>query len=75
MGGFKEWVDGWAEGEGKGGVWGYEAYEVKNKKGKITLSFTSPEKEKHLFYIYDVIVKQTIYKRSTNLYSHHHARG
>ena len=21
MGGFKEWVDGWAEREGKGGVW------------------------------------------------------
>ena len=53
MGGFKEWVDGWAEGEGKGGVWGYEAYEVKNKKGKITLSFTSPEKEKLYIYIYE----------------------
>ena len=53
MGGFKEWVDGWAEGEGKGGVWGYEAYEVKNKKGKITLSFTSPEKEKYYIYIYE----------------------
>jgi len=25
------------------------------KKGKITLSFTSPEKENYFLYIYDVI--------------------
>ena len=60
MGGFKEWVDwvglrnGWVglqkliTGFGrfdtyKGGAQVYEAYEV--KKGKITLSFTSPEKD------------------------------
>jgi hypothetical protein len=28
-------VDGWAEGEGKGGVWVYEAYEVKHKREKL----------------------------------------
>jgi hypothetical protein len=39
--GMGEWV---GEGEGKGGVRVYEAYEVK-KKGKFFLmSFTSPEK-------------------------------
>ena len=32
---------------GKGGVRVYEAYEA--KKGKITLSFTSPENEKYFF--------------------------
>jgi hypothetical protein len=37
------------------------------KKGKITLSFTSPEKEV-FFYIYDVIVKQKKRKRSVNHY-------
>jgi hypothetical protein len=42
------------------------------KKGKITLSFTSPEKEKYFFYIYDVIVKQKKRKRSANHYSHTH---
>jgi hypothetical protein len=40
---------------------------VKKKKGKITLSFASPEK-KLLFYIYDVIVKQIFDKRSTKYY-------
>jgi hypothetical protein len=39
------------------------------KKGKITLSFASPEKENYFFYIYDVIVKQFFSKRSTNHYS------
>jgi len=29
----------------------YEAYEVKNKKRKITLSFSSPEKEEYFQYI------------------------
>ena len=44
------------EREDNGGIYrGYEAYEVKTKKGENTLSLTSPEKEKHFFYIYDVI--------------------
>jgi hypothetical protein len=37
------------------------------KKLKITLSFASPEK-KIVIYIYDVMVKQKNYKRSTNHY-------
>ena len=41
---------GWAEGEGKGGVRVYEAYEVK-KRRKITLSLTSP----HLFLFFSVM--------------------
>jgi hypothetical protein len=40
------WVGGW---EDKGGVWAYETYEVKNKREKFTLSFTSPEKD---FFLY-----------------------
>jgi hypothetical protein len=40
----------------------YEAYEVKNKRKKMLMSFTSPEKE--FFYIF-MIVKQKIKKRST----------
>jgi hypothetical protein len=39
---------------GQGGAQGCEAYEAKKKGGKNTLSFTSPEKEKCLFIIYDV---------------------
>jgi hypothetical protein len=43
MGGWvgEGWVDGWMSG--------YEVYELIKKKVKITLSFTSPEKE---FFIY-----------------------
>ena len=36
----------------KGGVWGYEAYEVKNKnlkQKKFASSFTAPEKENYFF--------------------------
>ena len=47
-------MDRWMGGRVGGGMggrvdgWVYEAYEVK-KKGKITLSFTSPEKENICF--------------------------
>ena len=37
--------------------------------GKITLSFASPEKENYLFYIYEVITWEKIYKRSAIHYS------
>jgi hypothetical protein len=43
MGGCEVWADRWVEGEGKGGLKVYEAYEVKNKREK--LFFASPEKE------------------------------
>ena len=39
-----------------------------NKKGKILLRHLQRRKKKLLFYIYAVIVKQKIYKRSTNHY-------
>ena len=35
-----------------GGVKVYEAYEVKTKKRKITLSFTSPETEQYFLYLW-----------------------
>jgi hypothetical protein len=35
------------------------------KKRNITLSFTSPEKEKYFYYIYDVITSPEKEKRST----------
>jgi hypothetical protein len=38
------------------------------KKGKIALTFASPEKENYYFIYYAVIVKQNFYKRSTNHY-------
>ena len=41
----------------------------KIKKLKFTLSFASPEKENYYFIYYAVIVKQKIYKRSSNYYS------
>jgi len=41
----------------------------KIKKLKITLPFASPEKENYYFIYYAVIVKQKIYKRSSNYYS------
>jgi hypothetical protein len=52
MGGWavrEEWADRWAESEGKGGVRVYEADEVKKKKRKNTLSFTTPEKGNFFF--------------------------
>jgi hypothetical protein len=38
MGRFKEWVDGWVRGG-----W-FMKFMKREKKGKVTLSFTSPEK-------------------------------
>jgi hypothetical protein len=40
----------------------------KIKKLKITLSFASPDFFLNFFLCYEVIVKQKIYKRSTNHY-------
>jgi hypothetical protein len=57
-GGMGEWV---GEGKGKGGVWGYEAYEVKNEKGKITLSFTSPQKD----FLY-IFMKSLLHRKREN---------
>jgi hypothetical protein len=37
------------DGEGKGGLRVYEAYEVKKKMAKITLSFTSPQKDLYIY--------------------------
>ena len=55
-GGFAKVDHGLGMGNGyQGGVYVQLSYEVR-KKGQITLSFTSPEKD--FFYIYDVIVKQ-----------------
>jgi hypothetical protein len=54
-----------------GEVWVvYEAYEVKQKREKITLSFTSPDFFKKK---YEVIVKQKKKKHSTYHYSCAHA--
>jgi hypothetical protein len=50
VGGVEGWVGGWRERAR--GV--YEAYEVKKKGGKSTLSFTSLKKEL-FFYIYELI--------------------
>jgi hypothetical protein len=60
-----------SEGEGKGGDaglssrasvtrkarggCGFSSLMKQKKRGKITLSFTSPEKENYFLYIYDVI--------------------
>jgi len=72
MGGWRDgwavcevWVDRWVEGEGNGEYRGRYLWS-KKKKWKITLSFTSPEKE--FFFIYDVIVKQKKDKRAANHY-------
>jgi hypothetical protein len=45
------WADGWAEGEGKGGVWVYEAYEVKNKREKLRCLLLH-RKKKNIFFIF-----------------------
>ncbi len=62
----KVWVDRWAEGEGKG-VYRFSSLVKQNKKGKITLSFASPEI--FFFYIYDdVITSPEKEKSSANHY-------
>jgi hypothetical protein len=50
-GGAEVWADGWAEGEGKGGVRVYEAYEVKNKRGKLRCLLLHLKKE-NMFFIF-----------------------
>jgi len=73
MGGWLGLRNGWVYGGfmadlwRKGGVWAYEAYEVK-KEGKNLLRHLHRRRKKLLFYVYAVIVKQKIYKRSTNYY-------
>jgi hypothetical protein len=79
----EEWVDGWgvrngwAEGEGGGmggwkdgykGVYMFSSLMKQNKKAKICFVICFAGKKKLLFYIYAVIVKQKIYKRSSNYY-------
>jgi hypothetical protein len=66
----EDWVDRWAESEGKGGVWVYEAYEVKNKREKLRCLLLSLEKEKYFFNIYDVITSPEKEKSSANHYTH-----
>jgi hypothetical protein len=82
--GFKEWAEGWvvggAEREGKtkgfikplalkGGC-GFSSLMKQRKKGENYADFCFAGK-RFFIYIYDVIVKQNFYKRSTNHYSCH----
>ena len=60
---------------GKGGVglhirgeYGFSSVMKQNKKAKICFVIYIAEKRKLFFYIYAVIVKQKIYKRSSNHY-------
>jgi hypothetical protein len=55
------WFEKWTQG----GSIGLALLWSKIKKGKIALSFASPEKEKYYFIYYAVIVKQNFYKRAT----------
>jgi predicted RNA binding protein YcfA (HicA-like mRNA interferase family) len=48
---------GWVRGKTRGEYRFMKLMKLK-KKGKITLSFTSPEK--HYFFVYDAIVKKTL---------------
>ena len=53
------------------GVYMFSSLMKQNKKAKICFVICFAEKKKLLFYIYAVIVKQKIYKRSSNYYSCH----
>ncbi len=55
----------------KGGARVYEAYQVENKSGKITLSFTSPEK-KNIYLNVIVRQKKNALYINTNIHSHTH---
>jgi hypothetical protein len=57
---------------GMGGGVGYFYFII---KGKITLSFASPEKEKLYIYIYDVITWRNFLKYSVNYYSRSVPKG
>jgi hypothetical protein len=48
---------------------GFSSLMKQNKKAKICFVICFAGKKNLLFYIYAVIVKQKIYKRSTNYYS------
>jgi hypothetical protein len=50
------------------GVYGFSSLVKQNKKAKNYAVFCFAGKKNLLFYIYAVIVKQKIYKRSTNHY-------
>ena len=50
------------------GVYRFSSLVKQNKKAKIYAVFCFAGKRKLLFYIYAVIVKQKIYKRSSNYY-------
>ena len=59
------WADGWAEGEGKDG---FSSLVKQNKKAKICFVIYIAGFFFLNFFCYEVIVKQKIYKRSTNHY-------
>jgi hypothetical protein len=62
---------GWIGGrrEKVRGEYRFSSLVKQNKKAKICFVIYIAGKRKLLFYIYDVIVKQKIYKRSSNYYS------
>jgi hypothetical protein len=62
--------DGWIGGrkDGYKGVYMFSSLMKQNKKAKICFVICFTGKKKLLFYIYAVIVKQKIYKRSSNYY-------
>jgi hypothetical protein len=51
------------------GVYMFSSLMKQNKKAKICFVICFAGKKKLLFYIYAVIVKQKIYKRSSKYYS------
>jgi hypothetical protein len=62
---------GWIGGrkDGYKGVYRFSSLMKQNKKGKIALSFASPEKENYYIYIYAVITWEIFHKRAANHYS------
>jgi hypothetical protein len=70
MGGQREKVEEWVGGRMDiRGVYMFSSLMKQNKKAKICFVMCFAGKKKLLFYIYAVIVKQKIYKRSSNYYS------
>jgi hypothetical protein len=71
MGGQREKVEEWVGGRMDiRGVYMFSSLMKQNKKAKICFVICFAGKKKLLFYIYAVIVKQKIYKRSSNYYLH-----
>jgi hypothetical protein len=62
-------MDGWRDGRMGGFRDGFSSLLKQNKKAKICAVFYITGKRKLLFYIYTGIVKQKIYKLSSNYYS------